>query len=231
MTLTLFIILLAWIFIIRWTVKYIWGDGFITFYRELLKNPTEISALTPCNRYVAQVFMKPILQCKNKTTLRILEVGAGTGSMTQYFAQNLQPGDTLDVVELNKNYSKVLTKLVDKYKDKCKMTVYPIDIINFRPHKKYDFIICTLPFTNMHVDAIRTITGHLNDLLNDYDGHLSYIQYVGAPQLKKIIKPLNIKDQNARLKILEEFRSEFGKQSREVEFKNIPPAYVYHLRR
>ena len=73
---------------------------------------------------------------------RILEVGAGTGSVTQELVKCLKPGDVLDLVELDKELADVLRK----FGNHAQVEVHHASITDWKPSYQYDAMVVSIPF-------------------------------------------------------------------------------------
>ena len=170
---------------LTWFISSLQGNSpedLMHFGQEILKNPAQMGAGFPCSKYLAKASIAQIPACSNGKNRKFLEVGAGTGVVTSKFVKKLQPGDTLDVVELQEPLCEILSK---KFSHIEGVKVHCTPIEEFNPGKKYDTIIMTVPFNALPFALVKTIWTHVISLLAD-GGTLSYIYDPGLQTLKKM---------------------------------------------
>ena len=73
--------------------------NYINFLREVRDNFFEVGAVWPSSRFLGRAFGAPLAHPRGP--MHVLEVGAGNGAITHQIAAMLQPGDCLDVIEIN----------------------------------------------------------------------------------------------------------------------------------
>jgi len=201
-----------------------WGDDFHYFVKELLKNPRQVGAFTPCSRYAVEGLVKHVQPRKKK--LRVLEVGSGTGVATSKIIEQLLGSDfSLDVIEINTDFCKSLHKRFGRHKE---VNVHKIDILQWIPETKYDVIISALPFNNFSEQFV-------NDVLENYKkmikpgGIISYIELAMPKRIRGWISGNANGEYKRKRDLIETFRDEHIYEQILVR-KNIPPIYVYHLK-
>lgn len=77
------------------------------FFKAFLKNPTHVGALTPSSRYLA---MRMTSFKELATAKAVIELGCGTGSITELILQRLTPGTKYIGIELNTECYRCLLK-------------------------------------------------------------------------------------------------------------------------
>lgn len=124
-------------------VKEMCGDGLKPFVKEWVCNPKVIGSCAPSSKYVTKEIVN-CLQTNKKKTLRILEVGSGTGVCTREITNFLKNEQySLDAIEINPTFAQALTS---EFKDNNRVSIHQVDITQWQPTQQYDVIISTLPF-------------------------------------------------------------------------------------
>jgi len=204
------------------------GPGADIFIIQLLKHPTEVGALVPCSTFVAYEITASIREQRQKNPdkpLRILEVGAGNGIFTSQILKEAPEDSHIDVIEINADFCKILQK---RFGSIPSVSIYQIDILQFKPAEKYDIIISALPFNIFQDEFLSNIFNHYEALIVK-GGSLSYFEYCALMNIKKIFLPskeLTLLEK--KLSIISNFREKYLKKSVKV-LANVPPVYVHHL--
>jgi phospholipid N-methyltransferase len=178
-----------------------------------LKDLKRVGAVAPSSKFLAKDL---VAQLKDKLAnadckpLNILEVGAGTGSLTKQIAKNLRPQDSLDIVEIHKKFYQIIGS---KYRLNDNIRIHHADILNFHPQKKYDFIFSSLPYENMPEEITKQIWEKKLDLCSD-QAYISYFKYLKFRDFKSDFEE----------RIVNTY-----KHDKKIVFLNIPPAKIYTL--
>lgn len=211
-------------------MKIPFADHF-TFFREFRTRFETTGAIAPSSRFLAGAMTKPYEGCRQQC--RVLEIGPGTGAVTQRLVKVLKKDDRLDLVELNENFASLLQQRFDTDKHYRKVAaqsaVHVCALQDFKPETQYDYIISGLPLNNFPVDLVRDIFRCYFELLAP-GGILSYFEYMYVRPIRRLVsKP----DEKQRLSALEEIMSNYlvrHRFHRNWVFVNFPPAWVQHLR-
>lgn len=95
-----------------------------SFYRSRRQNPTAVGAVLPSSRQLARAMTVP-MRAAGDRALRVLEVGPGTGIVTQEIVRHLPAAGVLDVVELEAEFVRLLEHRFEaedafqKARDRC----------------------------------------------------------------------------------------------------------------
>ena len=198
------------------------------FAWEAWKNPSQVGAMFSCSRQTGHELMR--YAKKHKEKKNILEIGAGTGSVTAVISFFAKYNDFVDVVEINPPLCTELRATFPKENNK-NLNIHCADIMEFNPGRKYDFIICTLPFNNFDKTFIVNVQKKIMSFAKK-GCRFSYVEYMVLPRIRR-----NFFTQNAnagkmldeRKNAVEEFKKKYLIETVKV-FRNTPPLYVHHLR-
>ncbi len=200
----------------------------LTFAKEFFKASDGAGTMIECSHAVGQELIKYLMQLQRdnpERSLRVLQLGAGTGSITEVIAQQLRTIDHLDAVEKSDSMCAILHQ---KFDDKPNVSIRCLSIIDWCPQETYDLIISMLPFTLFDVDMMSKVIEHLKKLIKP-NGYISYVAYLGGSKLKKLFSWGNKKQEHEKkMSILKNFRHSY-KIDKTIVWKNVPPIRVYHL--
>jgi phospholipid N-methyltransferase len=164
---------------------------------------------------------------------RILEVGPGTGVVTNEIFLQMGPSDTLTLVELNDRFVAALRERLESdprwqpHARRVQIEHLPVEELG--TDKPFDAIVSGLPFNNFEPETIQNIFDRLAQLARP-GTTLSFFEYVGVRKVKGLVSKL---DERNRLAGVE---ATLAKARREWQFDrdcilaNVPPAWVHHLR-
>ncbi len=203
----------------------------LQFVTVALRNMKTVGTVWPSSRMLARALAHGARS--SRTHKRVLEVGPGTGPVTKELLRCMHPGDELDLVELNPDFSRELEKKVlAPYRAKHPTARVRLHLggIEDVPLERgsYDFVVCGLPFNNFDNKLVERIMRHLLDLLKPR-GELAYFCYAGAKTVKATM--LDRKGR-ANLRAIARFEADLRMRHesvRQIVLPNIPPAEVRRL--
>lgn len=198
------------------------------FIKSAIKDPHVVGAVMPSSLGVGEELTRFMVKSQRENPskpLHVLEVGAGTGPMTEVIIARMRSVDHLDVVEISPDFCAILHEKFDRYPN---VSIHCGSILDWKPAYSYDFIISTLPFNSFKYDLINNIINHMNILIAD-KGIISYIAYTGMAQLRGTFL-LGKKKAEHRMKIkrIEQWRAQYEIAKKTI-IKNVPPTNIYHL--
>lgn len=159
----------------------------------------------------------------HKKPLRYLEVGGGSGALTQYLIQNMQLRDSLDIVENDPKFCSILRQ---KFAHLPQVTIHEISVLDF-PSEKYDVLISSLPLNAFRAPMVHDIFKKYETLV-EKGGYLSYFEYLGVEKVKQaLLFGENLADFRDTLALKEKFVIKYGKEIDKIWW-NFPPARVIH---
>jgi phospholipid N-methyltransferase len=201
------------------------------FFRQFRETFESTGAIAPSSRFLARAMTGPL--SKRDRPVRVLEVGPGTGAVTQRIVRLLQPGDRFDLVELNPVFANILRGKFDSdpayHRVADQSAVHQVPVQEFTADQPYDFIISGLPLNNFPTGLVREIFETFFRLLAP-GGTLSYFEYMYVRPIRKVI---GSRPDRMRLRELEAVIQPYLRQHRihrSWVFANLPPAWVQHLR-
>ncbi|UGT90247.1 hypothetical protein LTS72_18040 [Mycobacterium ostraviense] len=151
---------------------------------------------------------------------------------TEQIVDHLRPGDTLDVVEINGCFVRVLQK---RFATEPRwqaisdfVNIYELPFQNFVAPAPYDFIVSSLPHSNFLPAVVAEILHSYTRLLRP-GGVLSYFEYLYLRQIRSSLARGSRRD---RIRSVEQLMlSHMSKHqvTHESILMNVPPARVHHL--
>lgn len=201
------------------------------FFREFRRNFHTTGAILPSGSSLARE-MTQCLVPRPRQPLRLLEVGPGTGPFTEWIAQRMIPGDTLDAVEINETFASVLQRRVREERVfepvRGQITILEKNVLDHRPEIPYDAAFCGLPFNNFEPGEIERLFDAMMGMIK-IGATLSYFEYWAIRELKKWCAAGHSRQKLQGIgQITGQIRKRYGARTRFV-LANIPPALVHHL--
>jgi phospholipid N-methyltransferase len=164
---------------------------------------------------------------------RILEVGPGTGAVTRYLIEAMHPADRLVLVEINERF---VAHLRDRFvrDPRFRQAAERTEIVHravadLPSDDRYDVIVSALPLNNFSCSDVESLLTTMLGLLGN-GGTLSFFEYIAVRKARWLISRGS---DRARLRgigrILGDVLAEHEVR-RERIWRNVPPAWVHHLR-
>jgi phospholipid N-methyltransferase len=164
---------------------------------------------------------------------RILEVGPGTGAVTELIVRGMRPEDQLVLVERNKQFVDRLAQRIAESREfqypPGRVTLLHVAVEEVTEDVPFDLIVSGLPFNNFSVDSVAQIFAKLRRLLAP-GGTLSFFEYVAVRRAKSLVSRAA---DRARLRAITRiFRDQLSGNEirRDLILANVPPAWVHHVR-
>ncbi|MFI6867698.1 class I SAM-dependent methyltransferase [Nocardia sp. NPDC050406] len=197
------------------------------FLREAIKNSRSTGAVAPSGRRLARLLADPVRA--EGGPVDVLEVGAGTGSVTRTLLARLGSGSRLDIVEANPRFAQRLERLIGAHPAARRARLYEEFIEDYRPAHHYDVIVSGLPFTNFTPAQVHTIMGRYLTMLRP-GGTLTYFTYLGTGAARGIVASRAEVERHRSVEgVLAAYQRRYGTGCRTV-WGNLPPAHVWRLR-
>ncbi len=179
------------------------------FLRQYITHPRSVGAIAPSGKNLALKTMEPI---DFKTAKVIVEYGPGTGSFTKELVRLKSDDTKLILIEQNKEFVKILER---EFKDVKNLFIIndsaenTSKILKNHGHKYADYVVSGLPFTTLPKEVSINIFNETNKILDK--GFFITFQY------SKVKKKF--------------FESFFAFHDILFVLKNLPPAYVFVLKK
>ncbi|MCH9632367.1 MAG: Ornithine lipid N-methyltransferase [Chlamydiae bacterium] len=172
------------------------------FLKQFFKNFKHTGAICPSSKSLTSKMLKGIDFSK---PLRIVELGPGTGCMTESILAQMHPDSELICIEINPTFCEQLKKFeTDK-----KFNLYQASALDFTSRlneRKIDYVISGLPLANFKKHEIKSIFQEIERALTPKG---KYIQFQYTLKLKQL------------------FKANFTKVSKSFTPFNMPPAFVF----
>lgn len=205
------------------------------FWREFRQTYRETGAVMPSGSRLARALTLCIRQGESNgpSGRNLLEVGPGTGAVTEQIIAALQPNDCLTLVELNERFA---DRLQTRFRDvpswqpvADRVEIIRASVEDLPDSDKYDAIISGLPLNNFPVDLVEVLVSKMLKLLSE-GGTLSFFEYIAIRRAKAVCSGAS---ERLRLRSIEAFLEQTLSQReffRDQVWANVPPAWVHHLR-
>ena len=184
------------------------ADDLGHFFKSLLKNPLSIGAVAPSGRFLARLMATTL-----EPGARVIELGAGTGTVTQAILDaGVEPTD-LYLVEQDARFVRVLARRFPQ----CR--IIAADATSLCEHVgasrgSFDFVVSSLPLLLFSPERKLKLMAQIFELLRP-NGVLHQFTYGG------------------RCPVDRELRGKLGLERSLIGIApfNLPPAFVYRLER
>ena len=184
-----------------------------TFFRQWLKNPLRVAAISPSSRQLARQMMSQL----PRNCRRVIELGGGTGVFTQALIDHGIAAAELLVLELNEELHQHLVRQFPHAKVVCGDASNLHEIAcehGFEGEQRADAIISGLGLLSMPRQTQQAILQAAFDSLRP-DGRLIQFTYGPAnPVMREVIEALELSSRRASF-----------------TWWNVPPATVYVYQR
>ncbi len=204
----------------------------LEFFKQFRSTFETTGAIAPSSRFLASNMAGPMKQ--HQGPKKVLEIGPGTGAVTREIVKQIQPGDQLDLVELNEKFVEILNQRFDSESGfqeiKHLTSIHNCPLQEYGESEEYDFIVSGLPLNNFPAQLVGEIFEAYFRLLKP-GGILSYFEYMYVRPIRKVISR---GDENQRIRrideIMKNYTNEYRIRTNWVWF-NIPSAWVQHLQK
>lgn len=202
------------------------------FFRQFRKRFETTGAIAPSSRFLARSMTRFLAQ-RGEENVRVLEIGPGTGPVTEKIVPHLRTGDRFDLVELNESFVEILNgrfQSESHWKGVAPFSeIHQLPVQEFNPGEKYDFVISGLPLNNFPADLVESIAASYFELLKP-NGVLSYFEYMYVRPIRKRITRGPEKERISRIDDIMQGHCDRHRIQRDNIWINVPPAWVQHLR-
>ncbi|MCJ8345927.1 hypothetical protein MJH12_10325, partial [bacterium] len=81
----------------------------LSFFKEFKDNSLTVGSIFPSTSYLAEALAKNLKSFEGPK--RIIEIGPGTGPITEGILKYVKPGDSFHLVEVNESFCELLIKM------------------------------------------------------------------------------------------------------------------------
>lgn len=172
------------------------------FIRGVIKNAREVGAPLPTSRFAARAMCEPVFSGLAKSSRpSVLEVGAGTGSISRFLIDVVDQLESLIICECNKIYADFLHKTLssrstfkNSFQTKAVIINDYVENIEARLktkgmyhllQKRFDFIVCSLPFLSFSPAKCRDLLHVLKSLSHERT-IMTFYEHLGFRELKEM---------------------------------------------
>lgn len=213
------------------TLATLKGTGLVI--KESITEFQDMGCFLPSSPWVGDGLVESLKE--NKCPKRIIEAGAGVGPITVKIMDLMSKDDILVVNELNPKFMEKLKlrvkehKRYEELKDQISYFTGPIQDLE-NPSEKFNFVVCSLPFTNFSKELTESIFNKLFDITED-DCIMTYYEFVLIRNLSKVVSP---KERKERVTKMSDYLMSINNKDRRLKnkivWKNVFPINVYTLK-
>jgi phospholipid N-methyltransferase len=203
-----------------------------TFFREFRATFDTTGALAPSGRFLARALARPLRE-RTGGPVRILEVGPGTGAVTQEIVRHVRKDDCFHIVELNDRFVALLKRRFDaepRFRQVAEQTsIFHAPVQDLQVDEPYDFLICGLPFNNFPPELVETIFSRFVEIMKP-GGSMTFFEYLWVRPFKKLVAN---RDRRRRVVevggVLRRYLDRY-EHARDNVYLNVLPAVAHYLR-
>lgn len=144
-----------------------------TFFQQWLRRPKEMGSITPSSRYFARAIARNVSLTDDQV---LLELGAGTGSVTRHLINAGIPAKQIVSVELDPAFQPMLNKIhpdLRVFEGDCTKID---EILAANQIENVGTIVCGIPMVTAPIEFQRTLFGKCFELLPE-DGFILQLSY------------------------------------------------------
>jgi phospholipid N-methyltransferase len=209
-------------------------SAYRTFFREFKRQYRTTGAVCPSGPALSRALVRFVREGKNGAgaARRILEVGPGSGAVTDQIVPCLNPGDQLDLVEINDSFAAFLRQRLEQdpswraASGQIQIFHRPVEEMLNQP--QYDLIISGLPLNNFSAPEVERILGVLTALLKP-GGRLSFFEYIAIRPMRAVVSGKADRERLRNIGQVLTAALRKGEVARQAVWLNVPPAWVHHV--
>ena len=196
----------------------------LKFLQQSFLQASTVGAVWPSSKGLARAMVEPVFAEAHtrREPLRVLEVGAGVGPVTEELVARLLPGDRLDVVELNPEFCLALHARFDGVQ--VPPNIHQVSITEFNPGIRYHHVVSGLPLANFPSGLVESIYDKIFALLEP-TGTFVMFEHVMGRELLNTFTAGEARDRIARILQIEAQLEPLVVDRKTVPL-NMPPARV-----
>jgi phospholipid N-methyltransferase len=202
-----------------------------SFLQEFHRNRYLTGSVLPSSRFLSAALVKPLSEA-NIQPKSVIEIGPGTGPVTELIIPFLRPGDRFFLVEANPKFCEILESMLKSRYSKAlegvEVSIKCAYLEEMEKEEGFDFAISGLPLNNFPVSVVRSILKSYQRILKP-GGTLSYFEYLWIRPLKARLRIAGGDVWGVRTsKLLDKFIERHEISEKKV-ILNVPPAIVRYF--
>ncbi len=204
----------------------------LRFLAQTLRDYHHVGAIAPSSRSLARALAAPLRSRPHQGPMRILEVGPGTGALTRGILEQLHPGDSLTLCEINPNFVAYLEHRFATdpefapWANSTQILCKPVEELAMT--SSFHHIVCGLPFNNFLPETVQMIFAKFEALLLPR-GTVNFFEYAGIRWLKRLVSS---KSERERVHAVEQVLKKLishHQVNQKLVLWNLPPAWARSL--
>lgn len=208
------------------------------FFRQFRERFHDTGAVLPSGRFLSRQLARAVAAERSANNAaaggrRILEVGPGTGAVTNYILPHLLPGDQLDLVEINEQFVELLKRRFadepawTRVRDQVRVRQVGIEHVS-EPHG-FDIIVSSLPLNNFQASFVREILERYVTLARP-QARVTFFEYIAVRTMRQAWATTQEKVRLREIGAAIRHFTSRGTSRRHAVWANIPPAWVHDVR-
>ncbi len=205
---------------------------FFGFQREYWRNREQTGSVKASSPGLARAMVEPNWDALHKQD--VLEVGSGTGAISEQIFRQMAPIDKLTIIEINPNFlAMTRRKMAQGFGDGAiagQVAFINTDFLHNRmPAESFSRICCSLPFNNFAPQMIAELFNEMVRICRP-GGIIVFYEYILLRRIRYWLSLGLRKDLKEIEGVLTAQIQQYGIDKIPI-FTNIPPAMVYVLRK
>jgi phospholipid N-methyltransferase len=202
------------------------------FQREFWRNRAQTGSVKASSSGLARAMVEPYWD--ESCAQDVLEVGSGTGAISEKIFRRMQAGDKLTIVEINDNFlGMTRRKMAQKFGHVAltgRVSFVNADfLLHQMPADHYSRICCSLPFNNFAPEIIQQIFQEMFRVCQPR-GIIVFYEYILLRRIRYWLSLGRLRDLKKIEAVLTNKIGQYGIERLPI-FSNFPPAMVYVLRK
>ncbi len=199
-----------------------------SFVSEVFTAWKDVGAILPSFPVVGMELVK-WMDRPDDRPLRIIELGSGTGAVTDQIVQSLKPGDELVLVEIMPNFTRILKRQVEgvwkPYLEGVKFRLHEGPLQDMEWDDPFDFVVSCLPVLNFPLDDVRNVLRIYSRLVTP-GGVLLSLEYALSLEARGLISRLLGKEElGESCRLMQDFLA-LNQQENRLILRNFPPMRI-----
>jgi len=207
----------------------------LLFLRQFRDRFHTTGAIAPSSRWLASALARQVRsRADRERPAEILEVGPGTGAITDTLVREIAPHDRLTLVELNDHFVEHLRGRFERephwraVADRTRILHQPVEEFPHEVH--FDHIVSGLPLNNFSVELVERILATFERLLAP-GGTLSFFEDFAVRSLRCRVGPSDDRQRLSGVARAVDGWYERDGIGRDLVWLNLPPAWAVHIRK